>query len=155
MTTLQIIILTILAQQAICAIVYFAFGEKEELTAIVSFCFVYVVVAGIIAVIQALRMHYIRRNYNWYQFYGAYIKDGEVCPYHINNYLIHNSMLDKFTAVIDESAEVNQPNTVRFLRSGKEQKTLPIRSVIINNRTIKKQKDIYGMSWNTLKKFLK
>lgn len=155
MTTLQIIILTILVQQAICAIVYFASGEKEELTAIVSFGFVYVVIAGIVAAVQAIRLTYIKRNYNWYQFYDTYVKDGKAYFYHINNYLIHKSILDNFHNVVDEDTEITEPNTIRFLRSGKTINKVPIHSAMIDGRVIKKQKNVYGMKWATLKKFLK
>ena len=148
MTTLQIIILTILAQQIICAIVYFVSGENNETTAIVSFGFVYAIMAAIGLVIYRIRLLYSKHNYNWYQFY-----DGDECPYHINNYLIHKSIIDKFRNVIDDvNGEITEPQTIRFLRSCD---SVGLSVDKINNRTIKNQKNVYGMKWTTLKKFLK
>ena len=148
MTTLQIIILTILTQQIICAIVYFVSDENDETTAIVSFGAVYVILETIGLVIYHIRLLYSKRNYNWYQFY-----DGDECPYHINNYLVHKSVIDKFRNVIDDvNEEVIEPQTIRFLRSCD---SVGLSVDKINNRTIKNQENVCGMKWTTLKKFLK
>lgn len=155
MTTLQIIILTILAQQVVCAIVYFASGEKEELTAIVSFGFMYVIIAGIASVIQLVVLHYYRKNYEYCQFYGK-IKEGEhIVHSWISNYYVQKNILEKFHSVVNEDDDITQSYSVRIIRPNKPFKSIPPKSERITNSHLENKKSVYGMSYQYFQNFLK
>ena len=155
MTILQIIILTILAQQIVCAIVYFASGEKEEITAIVSFGFVYIMVAAVALLIRFIALHYYRKNYEYCQLYGE-IKEGKnIVHSWISNYYIQKKILDKFHTVVNEDDDITQSYSIRIIRPDKPFKHIPQKSERITNNHLKNKRSVYGMYYSYLQKFLK
>lgn len=153
-TIVTTIILTILAYELINFIVYVASGEDEDLLVKTSMGALYVVANIVILIARKVLVAQTRRKYNVYQFFGevSKSKNPTKCDKWIENYYMTPEVASQFR-MFDRGELVTEDFSIRLLRTGKELKSIPMKSEILTQEKI--NKGIPGMSADFIAKFKK